>query len=327
MYDNFFDGKTILITWWIWTIWSNLLKKLLEIDGIKKIRVLDNRETELFFMQHMTEDPGDKVRFLYWDIRDKNRLKRAMNWVDIVFHTAALKHVPNCEYNPMDAINTNIIGTQNLIDIALEYNIEKFTYISTDKAVNPTTTMWATKLLWERLIHSMYLYRWQNRTDFSAVRFWNVFWSRWSVIDLWKKQVEAGKKITITDPNMTRFFIKIEDAADLVLNSTVNWNNWSIFILKMPSMRIIDLAEVFLEGYWLPKDYYEITGIRPWEKAHEELLLEGEESLLYENEKTFVKIFKTWLEIDWYKKSNVKTFSSKDYLLDKNDIKNLFFDK
>lgn len=326
-FETFFKDKTILITWWVGTIGSNLLAKLSEIKSIKKIRIFDNRETELFFMQQLTKNPNDKIRFLFWDIRDKNRLKRAMAWADIVFHTAALKHVPNCEYNPMDAIYTNIIGTQNLIEVALDLDIEKVTYISTDKAVNPTTVMGATKLLWERLIHSMYLYKWSNKTNFSAVRFGNVFNSRWSVIDLWEKQVQEWQKITVTHPDMTRFFIKTEDAADLVLTSTVYWGNWSIFILKMDAIRIRDLAEVFLETKWLSINDIIITWGRPWEKLHEELILEWEEDLLYENDKMFVKIFKAWLEVDGFKKSDIKKFSSKDYLLNKQQIKDLFFTK
>lgn len=323
--ENFFKDKVILITWWAGTIWSSMLEFLKNIKSIKKIRVLDNRETELYYLQEMSNDEDSKIRYIYWDIRDKNRLRRAMEWVDIVFHTAALKHVPNCEHNPMDAIYTNIIWTQNLIEVALELNIEKFVYISTDKAVNPTTVMWSTKLLWERLIQSMYLYKWTSRTDFSAVRFWNVFRSRGSVIDLWEKQISEWKKITITDIKMTRFFIKIEDAISLVLSSSMYWGNWSIFILKMNAMNILDLAEVFLNTKWLPSDHYIVKGIRPWEKLHEELIIEWEEDFLYENNSIFMKISNGFSEIDWFKKSNVKNFSSKDYLISKDKIKSLFF--
>ena len=194
---NFFKDKTILITWWLWTIWKSILDELLKIDTIKWIRIIDNRETELVYEDNYYNNK--KIRFLYWDIKDKNRIKYAMQWVDIVYHAAAMKHVTICEFNPIDSVNTNIIWTQNLIELALELEVDSFTFISTDKAVNPTNTMWATKLIWERLVHSMYYYKWDRKTKFSAVRFWNVLNSRWSVLDIWAKQLSIWRPISITD--------------------------------------------------------------------------------------------------------------------------------
>lgn len=312
---NFLNNKIILITWWIGTIWGALLEELIKNKYIKQIRIIDNRETELTFAKNKYSD--SRLRFLFWDIRDKNRLKRAMEWVDIVYHAAAMKHVPICEYNPIDSVYTNIIWTQNLIELALDLNIERFTYISTDKAVNPTNVMWATKLIWERLIHSMFYYKWISKTRFSAVRFWNVLWSRWSVLDIWNKQFKEKWKISLTVPEMTRFFMKIDEAAKLVLKASEYGKNWEIFILKMPAKKIKDLAIEFLKQNWINKDfekYFEIIWKRPWEKMNEELILHWEEYLLYENDEMFVKIVNEELKIDWFTKSNIKKFCSDDYL-------------
>jgi len=250
---DFLNNKIILITWWIWTIGWALLKELVKNKNIKQIRVIDNRETELAFAKEEFKD--SRIRFLFGDIRDKERIKRAMGWVNIVYHAAAMKHVPICEYNPIDSVYTNIIWTQNLIELALDLNIERFTYISTDKAVNPTNVMWATKLIWERLIHSMFYYKWTSKTRFSAVRFWNVLWSRGSVLDIWKKQIKDKWKITITIPEMTRFFMQIKEAAKLVLKASKYWQNWEIFILKMPAMKIKDLAVKFLKENWVTDNF------------------------------------------------------------------------
>ncbi len=313
---NFLDNKIILITWWIWTIWSALVNILLTNKNIKQIRIIDNRETELAYAKEKYND--ERLRFIFWDIRDKNRLRRAMEWVDVVYHAAAMKHVPICEYNPIDAVYTNIIWTQNLIELALELNIERFTYISTDKAVNPTNVMWATKLIWERLIHSMFYYKWTSKTKFSAVRFWNVLGSRGSVLDIWERQFKEKWKITITDPEMTRFFMKIEEAAKLVIKASEYGKNWEIFILKMSAIKIKDLAIKFLKEKWIKNNFekfFEIIWKRPWEKQHEELILPWEEELLYENDEMFVKVVSTDYIPEWFKKSKIKKFCSKDYLI------------
>lgn len=312
---DFLNNKTILITWWIWTIWWALLNILLTNKNIKQIRVIDNRETELAYAKDKYKD--ERLRFIFWDIRDKNRLKRAMEWIDILYHAAAMKHVPICEYNPIDSVYTNIIWTQNLIELALDLNIESFTYISTDKAVNPTNVMGATKLIWERLIHSMFYYKWTSKTKFSAVRFWNVLGSRGSVLDIWKKQIKENWKITLTIPEMTRFFMQIKEAAKLVIKASEYWNDWEIFILKMPAMRIKDLAVNFLKENWIKdnfEQYFEIIWRRPWEKMNEELILHWEEELLYENDKMFAKVVNTEYIPKWFTKSEVKRFCSNDYV-------------
>lgn len=309
---HYLDGKTILITWGIWTIGGALVNTIKNLSNYKQIRILDNRETELAIAKNSLRDI-DNLRFLFGDIRDKNRLRWAMNGVDVVFHAAAMKHVNICESNPLDAVYTNIIWTQNLIELSLELEIERFTYISTDKAVNPTNVMWATKLIWERLVHAMIHYKWKSSTKFSAVRFWNVLWSRWSVLDMWPREFDLTGRISVTDPLMTRFFMAIESAANLVIKAAEYGEWWEIFILKMGSKAIGDLAKEFLLTKGITSEYEKyinIIGRFPGEKLHEELILDGEEELLYENEEMFVKIAMTNTIPDWFIKSSCKTFRS-----------------
>ena len=214
--QNIFKNKTIIVTGGVGSIGSEIVRQLLKYSP-KQIRIFDNRETELFHMQHELKDI--RLRFLLGDIRDKERLIMAMENVDIVFHAAALKHVPSCEYNPFEAVKTNVYGTQNIIDAALAANVKKVVNISTDKVTNTINTMGATKLLAERLISSAQYFKGNKRTIFSSVRFGNVIGSRGSVIDLFKKQIENGSSITITDPNMTRFIMSLRQAVQLVLET------------------------------------------------------------------------------------------------------------
>ena len=277
--ESFYDNKIILVTGGTGSIGKEIVKTLLNFNP-KAIRVLDINETALFDLEQ--ELNTTKIRTFLGDIRDKSRLKRAIEGVDIVFHAAALKHVPLCEYNPFEAVKTNVVGTQNLIDVALDEGIEKFITISTDKAVNPVNVMGATKLLAERLTISANLYKGDRKTAFSAVRFGNVLNPRGSILPLLKEQLKNGKDITLTHPDMTRFIMSIGDAVKLVLKSCTLAKGGEIFILKMPSVRIKDLIEVVIEelapkyGY-NPKDInIKIIGKRPGEKLYEELIIEEE---------------------------------------------------
>ena len=178
------------------------------------VRVLDNNETALFDLEQDLNSP--KIRTLVGDIRDYKRLERAFKDIDVIFHAAAYKHVPLCEYNPMDAVKTNVIGTQNIIDAAINCGVEKVILISTDKAVTPVNVMGATKLLAERLMISSNVYSGRDGTKFSCVRFGNVLNSRGSVIPIFKKQIKNGGPLTITDERMTRFVMHIHEAAKLI---------------------------------------------------------------------------------------------------------------
>ena len=207
-------------------------------------------------MMNETDDTGVKMmheipdkRFLIGDIRDKERVLLAMEDIDIVYHAAALKHVPLCEYNPFEAIKTNVLGTQNVIEAALKSGVDRVISISTDKAVNPANTMGATKLLAEKLIIDANEGKGSKPTIFSSVRFGNVSFSRGSVIPLFEEQIRQKKPITITNPEMTRFMMSLSDTIELVFKATLLAKGGEIFILKMPVVRLGDLVDVIIETY------------------------------------------------------------------------------
>lgn len=290
---SYYKDKVILVTGGAGSIGSALVKELLNYDP-KAIRILDNNETGLFELEQ--ELQSDKIRPFVGDIRDKDRLKRAFEGVNIIFHAAALKHVPLSEYNPFDAIQTNVIGTQNVITVAVDEEVEKTILISTDKAVNPTNVMGATKLLAERLMISANHYKGLRNVLFSWVRFGNVLDSRGSVIPLFRNQIKKGEPVTVTSPEMTRFIMSIPNAVKLILKATHMAKYGEIFILKMDAIKIGDLAEVMVEelapkyGHD-PKDIkIEVIGARPGEKLFEELMTENEVKNAYEDGEMFVII-------------------------------------
>ena len=287
-----FRDKGILITGGTGSIGSALAKKLLEFNP-KVIRVFSNDENALFDLEEELKE-YDNLRFLVGDVRDKERLKRATEDMDIVFHAAALKHVPSCEYNPFEAIRTNVIGTQNLLDVAMDEEVEKVITISTDKAVNPVNVMGATKLLAERLTIAANYYKGLRRTVFSCVRFGNVLGSRGSVVQLFENQIQNGGPVTLTDPDMMRFVMSMDRAIELVLKAAQMAKGEEIFVFKMPALLVGSLAEVMIEklapkyGYD-PKDIeIEMIGKRKGEKLYEELMTEDEAMNAYETEDMLV---------------------------------------
>ena len=294
---SFYKDKTILVTGGVGSIGSDIIRKVLEYNP-KVIRVLDVNETGLFDLEQ--ELQSEKIRLFIGDVKDKERLRRAIENVDIVFHAAALKHVPLCEYNPFEAVKTNVIGTQNLIDVAIDEEVEKFIIISTDKAVNPVNVMGATKLLAERLTVSANFYKGWKKTTFSCVRFGNVLDTRGSVIPLFRKQINNGGPLTITNPNMTRFMMSIPKAVELVLKSAEMAKGGEIFIFKMPALRIGDLAKVMIEDlapkYGDAPNKIEIKNIgkRAGEKMYEELMTEDESENGYEDEEMFIVLPQTF---------------------------------
>ncbi len=321
---EFYEGKTILVTGGAGSIGSEIVRTLLKFDP-KVVRVLDINETGLYELEH--ELNSEKLRLFVGDIRDKDRLKRAIEGVDIVFHAAALKHVPVCEYNPFEAVKTNVVGTQNLIDVAIDENTEKFITISTDKAVNPTNVLGATKLLAERLTISANLYKGSRKTAFSCVRFGNVIGSRGSVLPVFMDQIQKGGPITVTDPQMTRFVMSISRAVELVLKAAKISKGGEIFIFKMPALRIIDLAEVVVNEFAKicginPNGIkIEIVGKRPGEKLHEELLAEIESDQAYEIDDMIVVVPFGNVPPN-SKKLKVKKYTSKDAkLLTKDEVR------
>ena len=288
---TFYRGKRILVTGGVGSIGSHLVREILKYEP-EYIRVFDNNESGLFDLEQ--ELNSLKIRPLIGDIRDKERLAMAMENVEIVFHAAALKHVPLCEFNPFDAVKTNVIGTQNVLEGAYAQGVQKVITISTDKAVNPSNVMGATKLLAERLTISANSYRGKKRTIFSCVRFGNVLNSRGSVVPLFVKQIQKGGPITVTHPDMRRFFMDFLSATHLILTAGMLSCGNEIFILKMPVIRIMDLAEVLrvkcAPRYGFVPENIPITvvGVRSGEKIDEVLLTFDETASAYENDEMYL---------------------------------------
>ena len=318
MFNNFYKDKIILVTGGSGSIGSEIVRKLLKYEP-EAIRILDINETALFDLEEDLK--SNKIRTFIGDVRDKDRLERAFEDVDIIFHAAALKHVPLCEFNPFDAVKTNVLGTQNVLDAALNTNVGKVIVISTDKSVNPVNVMGATKLLAERLTISANYYGATKRTVFSCVRFGNVLDSRGSVIPIFRKQISNGGPLTITDSKMSRFIMHIPDSVDLILMAGHIANGEEIFILKMPAVNVVDLAEVMIEDL-APKYGYEpeeievkIMGKRFGEKLYEELVTKDEALYVEDKGKFFIL------------KSNKTIYSGEEFNYDSDSAKKLSKDE
>jgi len=317
--EKTFKGKKILITGGTGSIGSGLVRRLLEFNP-KVIRIFSNDENALFDLEQELKEYSN-LRFLVGDVRDKERLKKATENMEIVFHAAALKHVPLCEYNPFEAIKTNVIGTQNLLEVAIDMNVEKVITISTDKAVSPVNVMGATKLLAERLTIAANYYKGLRRTVFSCVRFGNVLGSRGSVVRLFEKQIQNGGPVTLTDPDMVRFVMSMDRAIELVLKAAEMAKGEEIFIFKMPALHIKNLADVMIQRL-APKYRYDskdiklrITGRRKGEKLYEELMTEDEAANAYETEDMLIVLPQTPIipaQRENLKKIAFKKFTSKD---------------
>ena len=271
-----FKDKKILITGGTGSLGQALTKRLLD-ENAGIIRIFSRNEEKQVQMENNFDDK--RLRFFLGDITDLERLNRAFEDIDIVFHTAALKHVPKIEYNPFEAIKTNVIGSQNVINASIHQNVERAIAIGTDKAVSPLNTYGATKLLMEKLFVTAnnYVNPEKHRTKFVSVRYGNVFGSSGSVVPRFIEQIKNKQKITITDPEMTRFSITMTEALDFILNATKSGNFSEIFVPKMRAYNILDLKDALHE---LMGNYgEEITGIRPGEKLHEILI--GDDEIRY----------------------------------------------
>lgn len=273
-------GRTVLITGVCGTVGSELLRQLLNADVLDLVGV-DNNESELFFLQEAHR--GDRrVQFYVGDVRDRDTMIDRMTGVDVVLHTAALKHVILCEQSPRDAVSTNIHGVQNIIDAALVCRPERVLFTSSDKAVNPTNVMGTSKLMGERLMTAANAQRRGDRPILASTRFGNVLGSRGSVIPLFARQIAAGGPLTLTDSRMTRFIMTLPEAVALVLDSVFLAHGGEAFVTKMPVVRIADLAQVMIEElaprYGRDPQSIQITDIgpRPGEKLFEELMNEEE---------------------------------------------------
>ena len=272
---SWLKDKTILVTGGTGSFGRTLIRKLLNESECKKVIVFSRDEWKQWEMQQNETIFTDKrLRYFLGDVRDEQRLRRAFNGVHYVVHTAALKQVPAAEYNPSEFVQTNVMGAMNIINAAIDSQVEKVVALSTDKAVNPVNLYGATKLCSDKLFtHGNVYVGPQGFPQFSVVRYGNVLGSRGSIIPLWKKMIKEGiKALPVTDPRMTRFWITLDQAVEFVIDSFVNMIGGEIFIPKIPSMRITDLAKAVAPD--IPQN---ICGIREGEKLHE-LMINSDDS-------------------------------------------------
>ena len=274
------NNKVILVTGGTGSFGNQFAETILNKHDPESVRIFSRGEKLQYDMDQKFKD--DRLRFFIGDVRDRNRLYRAMNGVDLVVHAAALKQVPACEYNPIEAVRTNVDGAVNVIDAALDNHVEKVMAISTDKAVHPVNLYGATKMTAEKLFVQANSYAGMQDTKFSCVRYGNVIGSRGSVIPLFLKQKKQGV-LTITDPDMTRFWLTLEQGVNFVIDSISKMKGGEIFIPKISSMKIMDLAKAIA-----PDAQKKIIGIRPGEKIHEVLMTCDESRHSKEFEDSFV---------------------------------------
>lgn len=291
-----FKNKTILLTGGTGSFGRAFVKIMLEKYKPHKIIIFSRDEWK---QSEMAKEFGNQpsLRWFIGDVRDKERLMRAVHGVDYLIHAAALKQIPVCEYNPFEAVRTNILGAANVVDVAIDMGIKKVVALSTDKAVNPINLYGATKLCAEKVFIQGNTYAAVPKTRFSCVRYGNVIGSRGSVIPLFQSQKKSGF-LTITDKRMTRFWITLEESVQLVITALENMIGGEIFVPKIPSMKITDLAKAIA-----PQCQSKDIGIRPGEKLHEVLISEDEALYAREYDKYYIiKPMYRW----WWKEARKK---------------------
>ncbi len=293
----FWDKKVVLVTGGTGSFGKKFIKILLEEYQPRKIIVFSRDELKQHDMRVGGYD-HPSLRYFLGDVRDQERLRRAMHGVNIVVHAAALKQVPACEYNPMEAIKTNIMGTANVVEAALDAGVSKVLALSTDKAVNPANLYGATKLAAEKLVIQSNAYAGGTATRYSCVRYGNVVGSRGSVVPLFLKQRSSGK-VTITDERMTRFWLSLEQGVHFVIRCIEQMEGGEVFVPKIPSTKVIDLAHAIA-----PDARLEFIGIRPGEKVHETLISEDEARTTIELDSMYVvqPAEALWFGYAWSKK-------------------------
>ncbi|MGG1321267.1 polysaccharide biosynthesis protein [Priestia megaterium] len=323
-----FSNQIILVTGGTGSWGYELVRQLLTYNP-KEIRIFSRNESNQFTMKQEF-DNNSKLNFVIGDIKERDSLIEACQDVDYVYHLAALKHVPVCEDQPLEALKTNVNGTQNVIDAAIICNVHRVIYISTDKASNPANFYGLSKAMGERLIiHANTL---NTKTRFVCIRGGNVLGTNGSVIHVFKKQIQEKGKIGITDMNMTRFFLTLEDAIKLVFKATFESIGGEIFVMKMPTCKIIDLAYVLIEASNKENINIEVLGIRPGEKIHELLLSEYESTMTiaYDDE-YFVILPPIHIEglkehYSEYKPVDLTDYNSSKELISKDEIKKMLLD-
>jgi len=290
-----FKNEVIVVTGAAGTVGSEILKLLIEEYQPSEIRLYDNNESEIFLLDQQYRNTGIVTPYL-GDVRDPNKLALVFKGADTVFHLAAHKHVYLAEYNSFDTVQTNIYGVENVIRAAMQCNVKKVLFTSSDKAVNPTSVMGTTKLMGERLITAANITSYTGNTILASSRFGNVLGSRGSVVPIFARQIQGGGPVTVTDNEMTRFIMSVREAADLVIKGALLAKGGEVFITKMPVVRIIDLANVMIEmlapqfGY-KPEDIeIQYIGSKPGEKLYEELMSEEETNRSHELKDMFVTL-------------------------------------
>ena len=295
---SFLDDKAILITGGTGSFGRKLVEIVLREHRPKKLIVFSRDELKQHEMRHVFPDSGGSpMRYFVGDVRDRERLYRALTGVDIVVHAAALKQVPACEYNPFEAVQTNIIGGKNVIDAAIDKGVKRVMAISTDKAVNPVNLYGATKLCAEKMFVQANAYAADSACHLSCSRYGNVLGSRGSVIPVFLAQRNNGS-LTVTDPRMTRFWITLEQGVKFVLRALEAMHGGEIFVPKLPSMKVLDIAQTVAPGCEV-----KYVGIRPGEKLHEVLVSEDEARHTVELDDMYViqPAHHWWGETNWAK--------------------------
>lgn len=309
--NKYFKDKKVLITGGTGSIGSSVVQKLLE-EECNTIRVLGSDENGLHNLSlQMGESSNffdamkkNKIRYMYGDITDQDRMLTACEGVDIVIHAAAMKHVPICEYNPFEATKVNVIGTQNMIKAALAQKAKKFILISTDKVVDPTTVLGATKLLAEKITLNSNLNKGKKNTIFSVVRFGNVIGTRGSVLPKFIYQLKNNQDITLTDKHSTRFFVTVEDSVKSIINAVCLMKGGEVFIPKtINAIKISDLAHALSNFYSKSKSKIIFIGMRSGEKVHEKIIAETEHYKL--------KITTNLFVIDYFNVQKLKKINKK----------------
>lgn len=271
--------KTLLITGGTGSFGNAVLKRYLDTD-VKEIRIISRDEKKQHDMLLHYRNP--KLKFFIADVRDLEALRRAMGGVDYVFHAAALKQVPNCEFFPYEAVKTNVIGAQNVVTVAKEVGVSKIICLSTDKAVYPINAMGMTKALMEKIYMAEARQEEKGSMKICATRYGNVMASRGSIIPLFIDQIKAGQPLTVTDPDMTRFMMSLDDAVELVVHAFLHGNNGDLFVQKAPACRIETLARALLKLFKADNEI-KVIGVRHGEKSHEVLLSREEMSACYDD--------------------------------------------
>lgn len=299
------NNKTILVTGGTGSFGKKFIKTVLEkYPDVKKIIIYSRDEFKQFMMSNMPEfiPHKDKLRFFIGDVRDKERMMRAFEGVDVVVHAAALKQVPTCEYNPFEAIKTNVHGAQNVIDCAIDSGVQKVVALSTDKACAPINLYGATKLCSDKLFIAGNAYCGSKDTRFAVVRYGNVAGSRGSVIPFFQKLVEEGAtELPITDMRMTRFWLKLEQAVEMVLEAIEHMQGGELYVKKIPSMKMPDLAKAIAPNLKIKE-----VGIRPGEKIHEQMITKEDAPNTIEFNDFYIILPQIDLENIEYKYPNAK---------------------